>query len=450
MAETPSQNSSPQPKKKPQRLTLPFLYATLGEQIVRQLGSERSYRHVFSKEISAKISGYHKGKLRFNTQDELMAAVITPVMEAFLEKACPAAKNKPQIVQWVCKKYLEHRYNGKPMKAENLHEIGENITYFDSLKASAVFKKTGAKSDLVQYKTYAAFEEMLEPYLERRAQREQLAQAFNLKPEDKAAFFAETTVLYDGKEGRVVVPHTSRASAYWGSNTKWCISGKYYAGLHFPRYNAQSPVIMILPKGQPANKIALTNHVFTSSANKILDVLPEPHQTLINICLQNLSEGARRGLAPWLIRKDAADEGKPALPTDRADALAILLRDSGMVKQAPRRLRKNREFITQLLGNSEDFPFQIRSKGGKVWQPKDAELKTYQLRALERLAEKGDMEKFIKYTHRTKGLWGNPDIILAADPAAVIEKIRTLKIDKPPLLLRSFYRFKQRFKPAPF
>jgi hypothetical protein len=121
-----------------------------------------------------------------------------------------------------------------------------------------------------------------------------------------------------------------------------------------------------------------------------------------------------------------------------------------LIKQAPWRLRKNREFITQLLEESDDLPFLIRSRGGKVHQPGDAALKGYQLKALERLAEKGDMEKFVKYTHRTKVLWRNPDTLFAADPAAVIEKIRTMTIKKPPLLLRPFRRLKQRFRPAPF
>jgi hypothetical protein len=60
-----------------------------------------------------------------------------------------------------------------------------------------------------------------------------------------------------------------------------------------------------------------------------------------------------------------------------------------------------------------------------VWQPTDAALAAYQVKALERMAEKGDTEKFSQYARHFKCTWGDPETLFAADPAATLAKIRT-------------------------
>jgi len=308
---------SPAPQQ-PQHLKLPFLYATVGERVLKQLGAEESYAHVFEPDVIKKIRGYHKGTLKFTTQDELMKKVIKPVMEAFLDKTCSTARSRPPIAQWICNQYLSHKHNGLPVKAEDLYKIGANIDYFDSLKNSTAFKETKASPDLLQYKTYAAFEAMLEPHLKRKAQRELLTEAFNMTPQQKENLLAETTILYDGPEGRVVVPHTYQASQHWGSNTKWCISARKGADDMFPLYNKKSPIIMLLPQGQTDNKIALVDHVLYNSADDVISALPEPHNSLMQRCLDGLSEGARQGIAPWMPKKTdkPAPAADPALVED--------------------------------------------------------------------------------------------------------------------------------------
>jgi hypothetical protein len=274
------------------KLTLSFLYANVGEEVCRQLGGENSYRQVFDENIADKIRRFQEGKVS--------RADITPVMDAFLEKACPAARSKPQIAQWVCKQYLSHRHNGEPIKAEDLYKIGENIQYFDSLKKSDAFKQSGASADLTQYKTYASFEEMLEPHRRLKEEKEALAKTLHMSSEEKGRIAAETTVLYEGPEGKVVVPHTPEASMHWGSNTKWCIAGRSYAKEYFPQYNKKSPVIFILPQGQQDNKVALVDKTLWNSSDYTIEGLPQKHHDLMQKCLAGLSEGAREGIASWI------------------------------------------------------------------------------------------------------------------------------------------------------
>jgi hypothetical protein len=606
----------PQPKK--QRLSLSFLFATYGERVLEQLAKDKTCGQVFSPEIAEKIRQAKNGDA---TQAEYMAEVVTPVMEAFLDKSCPSAKGKAQIAQWVIRQYLAHRHNGNPILAEDLYKIGDNLKYFDSLKNSAAFKEGGDNPDLLSYKTYAAFEEI---HLQRKARKEAAGEAFNIKPEAKAAILSETTFLYDGPEGRVVVPHTPGASKYWGSNTKWCIAGKEYAEQYFPRYNAKSPVIFILPKGLHDDKIALVDHTLYNSADATIPSLPEPHQGLMDKCAENLSPQTRKSLTQWLPKEEepepelvqvAAKElyclgesrrprssrirhgsrkgrrklnpyrdykPSPKLWSDKEFVLAAMARSSwalhyaddrfkedldivlaavssfgGAFRFAPDQFRNNREavlavvskggmaleyaaeefkedreivlaavtrdgralqhaadqfkndpeivlaavshkvdtdwyypnmgfkhasdelkddfdvvstavahngkaclyasdrlrddprilipavsedielfsrldpemkkdkdFISQLLKASEDLPFEIRKQGEEAWQPGDRDLSLYQLQALERMAQNGRIEKLSAYARRMECMWGNPDLVFAGNPTALFAKFR--------------------------
>lgn len=287
-------------KQKGQPLFYPFLFASFGEQVLAQLAEDESCTRTFGHDIAVKINSVRSD---FETEAEYKKQVVNPVMEAFLDKACPSAKTRKPIVQWVVKQYLEYRHNDKPILAEDLYKIDENLKYFDSLKNSPPFKQTGASPDLLQYKTYAAFAQMLEPHLKRRAQKEMLSEMFNMTPDQKAQIMAETTVLYDGEEGRVVIAHTPDASKYWGSNTRWCISGKTYAEQMFPHYNERSPIIMMMPKGQSDNKVALVDNLLYNSADATIPTLSQPHNGLMKKCLKELSDGARDNLALWIPEK---------------------------------------------------------------------------------------------------------------------------------------------------
>jgi hypothetical protein len=531
------------------KLTLSFLYANLGEQVLKQLGETPPYTQVFSDFVSSKIWEYKacEGNWRkqYQTHSEFMANMVAPVMDAFLRQACPSAKEKPQVAQWIFRQYLSHRHNGAPILAEDLYKIGENIEYFDSVKKSEGFKESGASADLLQYKTYADFEEMLAPWLQRKAEKEELDRERKMDPAEKAKIMAETTVLYDGPEGKVVVPHTPKASIYWGSNTKWCIAGEQYAETYFPRYNKESPVIYLLPKGQPGDKVALVDHTLWNSADKEISSLPEAHDQLMQQCLNGLSKETRRNAEEWMPREEN-DPAPPASPweekaqeetwalqsgekerpdpalwnnrdfvmeavrqkgmnlqyapanlqTDREillEAVAALshafkyaspelladrefmmeavqrngmtfkhaspeLRDDReislvaarqnglMLWELPQKFKNDREFVIDVVSeNRKAWPFvpgelkdnpsfitRLLERGGmcfdirnkRAWQPDETSLKRYQVQALEQMHEKGDMKQFLKYTHHFKEVWGDPEMIFAADPEATLKKIK--------------------------
>jgi len=424
-------NPAPAQKQKP--LSLSFFYASngqaqqgeailkkLGEAVLNQLGEEPSYASVFPAATAEIIRAYHDGSLKKkdDADDDFIDQVVKPVMEDFLNVTCvtcPSVKNQPQKAQWIFEQYLSHRQEGRPIKAEDLHKIGKNIAYFDGLRKSPLFKNSVPKpnSDLAAYETYAAFEEMLVPYLERKAKTKVAADSFHLNPQEKAQVMAKTVMLYDGPEGKVVVALSPESCSFWGSDTRWCINSPQWRNyrINFPHANKTSPIIMLLPKGRHRDKVMLLDKEFWDNANEKMPTLPQRHCDLLQSCLAGLSEGARRGMEPWI------PEGATA-PGDHK------IRDA----YAVRKLRNGFYFVASMKGSIR-HPMQKKV-------PDNTRLTARKVRTLKRIAEKGDSEKLVQRSRRYPATWVDADTFFAADPAETIRKIEAEMPAKRPLLSR--------------
>lgn len=185
------------------------------------------------------------------------------ICAAFFAKTYPvsAAKERnPDIMGWITDRYLNDTHNGKQILLEDLYKIGDQVQYFSGLKAS---RKLPANDNLVNYASLQVLSVRLAPFEAQRAKKAQERLERHMPPEIRARIRAETTILYSGKAGEIVLPHTPFSSQYWGNHTKWCVSGKDYAESHFPTYNKKSPVIMLLPK--EGEKMALVDRKFWSA-----------------------------------------------------------------------------------------------------------------------------------------------------------------------------------------
>lgn len=69
--------------------------------------------------------------------------------------------------------------------------------------------------DINCIKTLVDLEHTVGPYVETLTTKE-------IKAEDKAKAYAESEIIYDGTEGKIVIPTTEFASCFWGRGTKWC------------------------------------------------------------------------------------------------------------------------------------------------------------------------------------------------------------------------------------
>jgi len=89
------------------------------------------------------------------------------------------------------------------------------------------------------------------------------------------------------------------------------------------------------------------------------------------------------------------------------------------------RLKKDSGFVTRLLEEADNLPFEINGiTDKKLWRPDGAALVRYQVNALQRMVERGDIQSFLKYSRHLKSTWGDPDTLFAADPATTLAKIK--------------------------
>ena len=347
------------------KLARSFICAHSGPQILKLLTEDATYARVFSDDGLLNIKD-HK------------------VLDQFILHTCPKGlETSPQIINWVFNQYLTHRHNNKPILAEDLYKVKDNLAYFDSLKKSQPFKESKRSADLISYKTYADFENMLAPFLKQKNLKEEAARQFNLPPEQHAQIMAESTVLYKGDDGMVVIPHTPFASQHWGSNTKWCIAGKEYADKYFPLYNAKSPIIMIITTGMHDQKVALVDNILYNSADSQIEVLAKEHFDLLEKAVRALSSIAKRGIKTYVdfsmapkasqaqelnIKSDMdikVDEfvrqislcdfrvNKSALEIWKDDevVLAVLEKNGWMLRHAPVSVRWNKALVSTAVKN---------------------------------------------------------------------------------------------------
>lgn len=251
-------------------LKLSFLISDYGPQVMAQLQREASYRAAFSVKAAGVIERYSK-------DTHTTPQNIKMVMEEFIALTLP--ERKGAIAKWVFDAYLNGTHNGKQILAEDLYKIKEDLQYFDALKKSCAFRE---ETDLLKYNGLKSLRDTLVPYERVKRLKDAQRAERSISDEVKADILSETTVLYDGPEGRVVMPHTIKASKYWGNNTKWCISGETTADHYFDSHNQKSPVLMVIPKGGEDDKLAIVANTFWNAADDQLKEIPERHQNILN------------------------------------------------------------------------------------------------------------------------------------------------------------------------
>ncbi len=292
-------------------LALTQLYADYAHRVCGHLCAEpqASYRATFDNVLVESIDLYP-----FTSFLDIDGTTARKITDAVLDLLVPLASGKRHslpVLRWALDRYLTDTHNGQQILAEDLSKIGDDITYFERLKKSPAF--TG-NPDLLSYASLAALQAALAPHAASRARKAGAGNNRHMPPEVKNRIMSETTVLYQGPEGRVVVPHTVGSSRYWGQATKWCVSGED-AHKHFPTYNRKSPVIMLLPRG--GDKTALVGRTLYNSADVALSAWPQAAQTL----WQKALAARAPETAAWLEQTYAPD--LKALPVSNNPAASL-------------------------------------------------------------------------------------------------------------------------------
>lgn len=190
----------------------------------------------------------------------------TAICAAFFAKTYPASKpseRNPHIMGWIADRYLNDTHNGKQILLEDIYKIGQYVQYFTGLKNSGALP---AHENLLNYASLQDLDGRLAPFMAMRALKAQERLERHMPAEIRAQIMAATTVLYSGKAGDIVMPHTVLASQYWGNATRWCLSGVKEGDFHFSSYNLKSPIIMLLPRD--GKKMALVNRCYYNAEDK--------------------------------------------------------------------------------------------------------------------------------------------------------------------------------------
>ena len=448
----------------------------LVEHMLREDGG--SYRSSFPDRIVALIDKYSEDK-KTDSPDSVLKNIITPVTMAVFDKIYPVQNNNEKrdykIMQWMIDRVLNDTHNNQQIMAEDFYKIGDNFLYFQGLKASGHIR--GAH--ITQVPSLDVLNNLLKPFADKKEIKDEEKLKRHMTDAQKNEIMRGTTILYDGDDGRVVVPHTVKASQYWGSNTKWCLSGKG-ADLYFSRHNEFSPVIMILPRG--AEKYALVSGKYYDAQDEASTVAGEAQTALVHKTIQGLSPVVRQyvdGLLPKInqpkptvvnqnnppeyigesLRKDpqiimaavkqngwalAYAEGdlskdpQIAMAAVKQNGLALTYADASLRKDtqivmaaveqngfalnyAHEILRKDSDFTANMMKEIPVFAFRIDSFAN--YDSFDCSIPDnkheLQIRALRTLIDNGRIGEAQQNMRFIEGVWGDAERIFGAPVAAL-------------------------------
>jgi DNA ligase (NAD+) len=108
--------------------------------------------------------------------------------------------------QWILIRLLSNN-----IMWEDLYKLTDNLAAFDKKKHLV----SQDKRDLNKIKDYREFLNLTDPLLAVKTGKEE-------DKEDKEKAYSESTLVYDGPEGRIIIPKTKEASCFLGKGTKWC------------------------------------------------------------------------------------------------------------------------------------------------------------------------------------------------------------------------------------
>ena len=217
---------------------------------------------------------------------DAFAGLIEPTIDRKGGKDC-------KYLDWVCKSWIKD-----PVLVEDLYKIKDRLAYFEKL--SGKLNKDDQKNQINQFKDFKELENVMRPYEQERAARAAKRQERKMSPEDKQRLKEESTIVYDGEEGKVVIPHTMWASQYWGNQTKWCISAAKEEENAFEQYNKSNPVFVYLPKpGIEDFELSgeeYSSFKFAAVAGDIYDERDKRSHKALPPCLNKLAVAAQKNL----------------------------------------------------------------------------------------------------------------------------------------------------------
>jgi DNA-dependent RNA polymerase auxiliary subunit epsilon len=148
-----------------------------------------------------------------------------------LIKTLSTQQQKYPYVKWI----LDHYLSGDIKKAEDFSRAAVALEVISQKKHLLPTNKR----DINQIRSFDELESLKEK-LEAQSTGKQI------KSSEKEKIYQEIEVVYDGPEGRILIPKTEAASCFLGKGTRWCIAATK-GDNYFNYYNNRGPLYVILP-----------------------------------------------------------------------------------------------------------------------------------------------------------------------------------------------------------
>lgn len=224
------------------------------------------------------------------------------VFQAFFEHTDPSAlrgdKKSGKFLPWICAQYLSLAGQEAPLKAEDFYKLREDLRAFEA--RTAVFVRNGQPSRIEDIPSLPALQEQLRPYQQKAEARREASRLRHMTEDQHRRIMDESTIFYDGPEGKIIMPHTQKASQHWGAQTRWCISATKSEN-HFDSHNARVPIVMYFPRVPKAERAlwpAYKSFKFAGVANTIYDENDKSGNKTHPAALKTLAVAALNALDP--------------------------------------------------------------------------------------------------------------------------------------------------------
>jgi hypothetical protein len=281
-----------------------------------------------------------------------------PLFTAFAHLADPTAARKSapwKYLAWCCRAYL-----GQPVLTEDIYKIRDDLRDFD--RFSARLPEDKRSIDAVSGRRELA--RMLRSMQEARDARRAEETRRRLGEEERERILDETSVVYEGPEGKIVIPHTEYACNYWGGQTRWCISARENNA--FSSYHGKAAIFIFLPKPSDKEREVLSDYTsfkFAGTGRVLYDEHDnsrprQPHclMRLIGVAERKMSGAGRRHMREVAGLAQAA----PMLPasgewTNRKQFLRAMSHNRNNLHFASAKLKADKKTLIACLKINSDF-----------------------------------------------------------------------------------------------
>ena len=170
-----------------------------------------------------------------STKAESLEQLLTQIEEPLKKD------NKKQIIdpymKWIISKYASGKI---PMYEDIESKVIPYLFEYDKLKRKKKLKPE--HKDINKFKSYKDLMDAVDSYDNQTQDLDSDKEIENKFYENK-----EATLIYNGPQVKVVVPHTERASCFFGRNTKWCTAATK-GNNYFSEYNKRGNLYVVLIK----------------------------------------------------------------------------------------------------------------------------------------------------------------------------------------------------------